>query len=31
MELAEKKLRDAVIRAPFKGEVKSELSLPGNI
>jgi len=29
MELAEKKLRDAVIRAPFKGEVKERLVAPG--
>jgi RND family efflux transporter MFP subunit len=29
MELAEKKLRDAVIRAPFKGEVKERVVAPG--
>jgi len=29
MELAEKKLRDAVIRAPFKGEVKERMVAPG--
>ena len=28
-ELAEKKLRDAVIRAPFKGEVKERVVAPG--
>ena len=28
-ELAEKKLRDAVIRAPFKGEVKERVVTPG--
>ena len=29
MELAEKKLRDAVIRAPFKGEIKERVVAPG--
>jgi multidrug efflux pump subunit AcrA (membrane-fusion protein) len=29
VELAEKKLRDAVIRAPFKGEVKERVVTPG--
>jgi RND family efflux transporter MFP subunit len=29
MELAEKKLRDAVIRAPFKGQVKERVVAPG--
>ena len=29
MELAEKKLQDAVIRAPFKGEVKERVVAPG--
>lgn len=29
MELAEKKLRDAVIRAPFRGEVKERVVAPG--
>jgi len=29
MELAEKKLKDAVIRAPFKGEVKERVVAPG--